>query len=58
MVLTDPTRVAATQAYLHGFRGVWIFMTAIAGSAIVVSLVIRKFDMDKILVSKFTARKS
>ncbi|KAF2729587.1 MFS general substrate transporter [Polyplosphaeria fusca] len=53
---TDPTRIAALQAYLHGFDTVWIFMTAVAGSALLVGLLIKKFDMEKPLVSQFTAR--
>ncbi|KAF2264137.1 MFS general substrate transporter [Lojkania enalia] len=56
MAPTNPTRIAALQAYVYGFRGVWILMTAVSGSAFMISLLIKKFDMDKILLSKFSAR--
>jgi MFS family permease len=56
MAPSDPTRLPILQSYSHGFRSVWIFMTAVSASALVVSFVIRRFDMNKTLVAKFSAR--
>lgn len=58
MAPDDPRLSATLDAYLHGFQGVWILMTAICGSALLTSLFIKKFDMNKELVTKFTARDS
>ncbi|KAH7130418.1 major facilitator superfamily-domain-containing protein [Dendryphion nanum] len=44
------------ESYAHGFRGVFIFMTAVAGSGLLASLFIKKFNMNKALVSKYSAR--
>ncbi|KAF2114257.1 major facilitator superfamily domain-containing protein [Lophiotrema nucula] len=56
MAETDPARIATLEAYVHGFRGVWVLMMAISASALAASFLIKKFDMNKILLSKFTAR--
>jgi MFS family permease len=56
MAPTDPQRAAILASYVHGFRSLWIFMTAISGSALIVSLLIKKFNMDKTLQSKFSVR--
>jgi hypothetical protein len=53
---TDPERLAIIESYVHGFRGVWILMTAMCGSALLVSILIKKFSMDKMLVSNHSAR--
>ena len=50
------TKRAILDAYSHGFCGTWILMTAVAGSGLLVSFFIKKFDMNKDLVSKFSAR--
>lgn len=51
-----PQKKAILESYMHGFRSVFIFATAISGSALVVSLVIRKFSMDKILLATFSVK--
>lgn len=48
---------AIQESYGKGFQVVFIATTAISASALVASLVIRKFSMDKILLAQFTARK-
>jgi hypothetical protein len=52
---SDPLRVGALEAYAHGFRAVWIMMTIVSALALIASLFIRKFSMDKLLKSEFTA---
>ena len=49
-------KTAILEAYMDGFHTVFIMMTGVAGSALLVSLVIRKFSMDKVLSTQFTAR--
>ena len=49
-------RDAILRSYIKGFDAVFILMTAFAASALVTSLFIKRFSMDKILLSKFTAR--
>lgn len=49
-------RDAILRSYMKGFDAVFILMTAFAASALVTSLSIKRFSMDKILLSKFTAR--
>lgn len=53
----SPQKTAILEAYVKGFESVFIMMTAIAASALLVSLVIKRFSMDKILLTQFTARK-
>ena len=49
-------KTAIREAYMKGFQGVFIMMTAVAASALVVSFAIKRFSMDKILLSQFTAK--
>lgn len=49
-------REKITAGYVHGFRGVWITMTALCATGVVVSLFIERGDLNKVLQSKFTAR--
>ena len=49
-------KAAIVESYVKGFESVFIMMTAISASALVVSFIIRKFSMDKILLAQFTAR--
>jgi len=49
-------KTSILEAYMKGFQYVFIMMTGISGSALVVSFVIRKFSMDKALSTHFTAR--
>jgi predicted cobalt transporter CbtA len=56
MALGDPKRLAAFEACKHGFRNVWVMATVVSATAMVVSLVIKKFDIDKMLASKSSAR--
>lgn len=51
-----PQKTAILEAYMKGFHTVFIMMTGVAGSALAVSFVIRKFSMDKVLSTQFTAR--
>lgn len=50
---TDPTRVGALVAYVHGIHGVFWLTTGVALFGLVVSAIIRKHSMDKALESKF-----
>lgn len=55
--MTDsPKKTAILESYMKGFDSVFIMMTGIAASALLASFVIRKFSMDKILMTQFTAR--
>lgn len=47
-------RVGAIEAYVHGIRGVFVFLTAVSGAALLASLSIKRHSMDKILESKYT----
>jgi len=47
---------AILESYMHGFNAVFIFVTAISASAFIASLVIRKFSMDKILLTAYSVR--
>ncbi|KAK8090789.1 mfs general substrate transporter, partial [Apiospora phragmitis] len=49
----NPTRVGAVQAYIHGFRGVFWIMTAMACVGFLASLFIQHHSMDRILESRF-----
>ncbi|KAF1913359.1 major facilitator superfamily domain-containing protein [Ampelomyces quisqualis] len=49
-------KTAILGAYMDGFHTVFIMMTGVAGSALLVSLVIQKFSMDQVLLTQFTAR--
>jgi hypothetical protein len=51
----DPLRTGVLEAYVHGFRGVWIMMITISATGLLASLFIKKFSMDKLLKSEFTA---
>ncbi|KAK4233786.1 major facilitator superfamily domain-containing protein, partial [Achaetomium macrosporum] len=50
---TDPTRIAAGQAYLAGFHGVFWAITSVAIAASVISLAIRRHSIDKVLETNF-----
>lgn len=54
----DPLRARALSAYVYGFRGIFIAMTAISAVALVGTACIRHFSMDRILESKFSLEKS
>lgn len=55
--MTDEVKKAAIlESYMHGFHSVFIFVTVISGSALVASLVIRKFSMDKILLTAYSVK--
>lgn len=49
-------KTAVLESYMHGFHAVFIFVTAISGSALVASFVIRKFSMDKILLTAYSVK--
>lgn len=49
-------KTAILESYMKGFEAVFILVTGIAASALLASLVIRKFSMDKTLLTQFTAR--
>jgi hypothetical protein len=51
-----PEKFAIRESYMEGFHAVFIMTLSVAASALVVSLFIRKFSMDKILQAQFTAR--
>lgn len=54
---TDPLRVAALDAYVAGFRGVWIALTVVSAVALIGSVFIKHFSLDKILDSKYRIEK-
>ncbi|KAJ4339299.1 hypothetical protein N0V95_007822 [Ascochyta clinopodiicola] len=49
-------KTAIQESYMHGFHSVFIFVTVVAGSALMASLVIRKFSMDKILLTAYSVK--
>lgn len=49
-------KTAILESYMHGFHAVFIFVTAISASALVASFVIRKFSMDKILLTAYSVK--
>lgn len=49
-------KTAVLESYTHGFHAVFIFATAISGSALIASFVIRKFSMDKMLQTAYTVK--
>lgn len=49
----SPTHVGAIQAYIHGFRGVFWIMTAMACMGLLASFFIQHHSMDRILESRF-----
>lgn len=53
MKVSDPVRMGATQAYVHGFQGVWITITVLSGAGLLASLFIKRHNMDKILDSAY-----
>ncbi|KAH8644881.1 hypothetical protein IG631_02345 [Alternaria alternata] len=52
----SPQKSVILSSYMKGFDSVFIMTTAVSASALVVSLVIRKYSMDKILLAQFSAR--
>lgn len=56
MDLDHPWRERLIEAYAEGCQAVFITMTALAAAALVASAGIKHFSMDRILVSKFSAR--
>lgn len=50
-------KTAIKESYMKGFQVVFITTTAISASALVASLAIRKFSMDRILLAQFTVKK-
>jgi hypothetical protein len=55
-MVDSPKKTAILESYTKGFHSVFIMMTAISASALLVSFAIRKFSMDKILLAQFSAR--
>jgi hypothetical protein len=51
-----PQKSAILESYMSGFHAVFIFVTAISASALLASLVIRKFSMDKILLANYSVK--
>jgi hypothetical protein len=51
-----PQKSAILSAYMRGFDSVFVMTTAVSASALLVSFVIRKYSMDKILIAQFSAR--
>ena len=50
----SPVRAGVVEAYVHGIRGIFAFLTVISGVALLLSLFIKRYSMDKILESKYT----
>ncbi|KAJ4989893.1 major facilitator superfamily transporter [Stagonosporopsis vannaccii] len=49
-------KAAILESYMHGFNAVFVFVTATSASAFIASLLIRKFSMDKILLTAFSVK--
>jgi MFS family permease len=45
---SDPIRIKATQAYVYGFKGVFVVLTGISSMALFASCFIRRHSMDDI----------
>jgi hypothetical protein len=52
----SPQKSDILSSYMRGFDSVFVMVTAVSASALVVSFMIRKFSMDKILVAQFSAK--
>ncbi|KAF2010030.1 MFS general substrate transporter [Aaosphaeria arxii CBS 175.79] len=50
----DPKRALIIDAYVTGFRGIWIFMVGMTATGLLASVFIKKFDMNKELKGKFS----
>ncbi|KAK4158735.1 major facilitator superfamily domain-containing protein [Cladorrhinum sp. PSN259] len=49
----DPVRIGALQAYVAGFHGVYWTIFGASIAALLASLIIKRYSMDKLLESKF-----
>ena len=57
MSMTDQTaKKMIMDGYVAGFRGVFITMTALCATGLIVSLFVKKGNLDQVLASKFTVR--
>jgi hypothetical protein len=56
MAVDDPRKTAILESYMHGFRTVFILITALSASALTFSLIIKHFSMDKKLQSRYSVR--
>ena len=56
MADADPVKTAILESYVEGFQSVFIAMTSVSASALVASLLIRKFSMDRALPASRTVR--
>lgn len=54
---TDPMFKPLLQAYASGVRGIFVGMTGIAAGGLVLSAGVRHYSMDKLLTSRYTARR-
>ncbi|KIX92881.1 uncharacterized protein Z520_11357 [Fonsecaea multimorphosa CBS 102226] len=54
MPADSPQRAAAISAYIAGFHGVFGFLTALAGVALVVGLFVKHFEINKELITEHT----
>lgn len=51
--VNDPFVTNALQAYAYGFKAVFVTMTGIAGAALLTSVLVKHYSMDKLLDSRF-----
>lgn len=51
LAASDPVRIGALQAYVHGFQGVFAVLTGMTGLGLLAALFIKHHNMDKILES-------
>ncbi|KAF1925253.1 MFS general substrate transporter [Didymella exigua CBS 183.55] len=49
-------KTAVLESHMHGFHAVFIFITAVSGSALAASFVFRKFSMDKVLLTAYSVK--
>ncbi|KAI4711439.1 hypothetical protein J4E89_004004 [Alternaria sp. Ai002NY15] len=52
----SPQKSAILSSYMRGFDSVFVMVTGLSATALIVSFMIRKFSMDKILVAQFSAK--
>ncbi|RMZ90372.1 hypothetical protein DV736_g2412, partial [Chaetothyriales sp. CBS 134916] len=57
LLVMDPVRGAALDAYVHGFRGVWITLAAVSGFALLTAFAVKQYNMDRILEPKVVVKK-
>ncbi|RMZ84846.1 hypothetical protein DV737_g1005, partial [Chaetothyriales sp. CBS 132003] len=55
--VVDAVRGTALDAYVHGFRGVWMTMATVSGFALLTTFAVKPYSMDRILETKVVLHK-